>query len=82
MRKFLKALIYKPGGELSHSKFWSSIASIILCITFPVDAYVHGLTPEKMGVFGGLFVIGRGASKYLDTKTTQGGGSDVPEPAE
>jgi len=69
----LMELITDPNGSLSHTKIWSNIGMATLTATYAVGTYMHGITPELMVAYGGIVVMGRATSKYLDTKSVSTG---------
>jgi hypothetical protein len=77
----IKDFFTKPNGKLSHTKLWSNIASLILCMAFPVDAFRTGLSADKILAFGIVFGIGYSLSKGIDVyKTVKGGGNGPGQP--
>ena len=68
----LMELITDPNGSLSHTKIWSNIGMATLTVTYTIGTYMHGITPELMIAYGGIVILGRASSKFIDTKGNNG----------
>lgn len=66
-----KELITDPNGTLSHTKVWSNIGMATLTVSFIIGTCIHGLSSELMLTYGGIVVLGRVSSKYIDSKTNE-----------
>lgn len=77
----IKDFFTNSHNKISHTKVWSNVASLILCVAFPVDAFRTGLSADKILAFGIVFGIGYSLSKGIDVyKTVKGGGDGLEQP--
>lgn len=64
----LRDLITERSGHLSHSKLWSNTASLLLSIVFVYEATQGRMSEWLFLTYGGLFISGRVANKFMEKK--------------
>jgi len=67
MTKILE-FVSEPSGRLSHTKAQSLGAWIVLTSMLILHVAREGLSVEMTLAYGGLFVIGRAASKFAEVR--------------
>jgi hypothetical protein len=87
MKELIKAawaksleFVSERDGRLSHSKGIMVGAALVLFACMLWDTFhSHGFSTEKMLAFGSLFIIHRGTSQYLNSKSPETANAPAPE---